>query len=61
MEDNILNLKLTQEPYDIAALHEGDEGTYFLEEMTDWLLYTPFGRISPNMIYLLDINMDEEK
>lgn len=50
-----LHLKLTQEPYYIANLHEGDEGEYSLEDLTDWIIYTEKGMISPGTAYLLDI------
>ena len=48
--------KLTQEPYNISNLHEGDEGEYRIEDVTDWLIYSREGRIGPDMAYLLDLD-----
>ena len=47
---------LTQEPYDISHLHEGDEGDYSLSDLTDWILYTEKSTITPDTVYLLEID-----
>lgn len=44
--------KLTQEPYYIRDLHEGFVGEFGPEDVTDWLIYTPERRISPDDVYL---------
>ena len=53
LKDGHLTAKLTQEPYYIANLHEGHVGTYEPGEITDWLIFTPEGRLSPDDVYLL--------
>lgn len=53
-EDKGFTAKLTQEPYYISALHEGDEGHYCDEEITDWIIFTPEYRISPDDVYLME-------
>lgn len=52
---NRFRAKLTQEPYYIKDLHEGFVGEYGPEDVTDWLIYTPEGRISPDDVYRLSI------
>lgn len=43
---------LTQEPYDVAGMHEGDEGVFTIEDVTDWIIYTPAFSVSPGTAYL---------
>ncbi|MCH5270227.1 MAG: DUF4026 domain-containing protein [Lachnospiraceae bacterium] len=45
--------ELTQEPYDVPDMHEGDIGTYTVNDITDWIVYTPNGQITPETAYLL--------
>lgn len=52
---NRFQAKLTQEPYYIKDLHKGHVGEYGPEDVTDWLIYTPGGRISPDDVYRLSI------
>ena len=47
--------KLTQEPYYIKDMLEGFVGEYGPEDVTDWLIYTPEGRISPDDVYRLSV------
>ncbi|QIB70581.1 DUF4026 domain-containing protein [Aminipila butyrica] len=49
-----MTAKLTQEPYYIADLHKGDTGQYPWELITDWAIYTPERRITPDDVYLLE-------
>ena len=46
---------LTQEPYMVSGMHEGDMGTYPYEDITDWIIFTEEDRISPDDIYLLEL------
>lgn len=55
IKENVLTAKLTQEPYYIASLHEGYTGDYGLDEITDWMIYTPERRITPDDVYLMEI------
>lgn len=45
--------RLTQEPYYIEGLHEGDVNRYRYQQITDWLIFTPEARISPDDVYLM--------
>lgn len=47
--------KLTQEPYHIPNLHEGDEGIYRVVDVSDWIIYTNNGQVTPETVYLLDL------
>lgn len=52
-EEEKFKAVLLQEPYYIAAMHQGDEGYYSLEDVTDWSVSTKDFRITPNTAYLL--------
>lgn len=52
---NRFRAKLTQEPYYIKDMHAGFVGEYGPEDVTDWLIYTPNGRISPDDVYRLSV------
>ena len=52
--EDTFTAKLTQEPYMVSGMHEGDMGTYPYEDITDWLIFTEENRISPDDIYLLE-------
>lgn len=49
-----MKAKLTQAPYMIKGLREGDVLELDVEEMTDWLVYTPEFSINPDNIYLME-------
>ena len=55
LQDGQITAKLTQEPYYIAGLHEGHVGTYSPEDVTDWLIFTPERRLTPDDVYLLTL------
>ena len=44
---------LTQEPYRVSSIKEGDEGEYTINDVTDWIIYTDEMSIDPNIAYLL--------
>ena len=46
--------KLLQEPYNVENMHEGDENWYTVEEVTDWVIYTPNFTVTPGKAYLLE-------
>ncbi|MBR2401220.1 MAG: DUF4026 domain-containing protein [Lachnospiraceae bacterium] len=52
--ENTFTAQLTQEPYMVSGMHEGDIGTYPYEDITDWLVFTDKNRISPDDIYLFE-------
>lgn len=51
-EDTFL-AELTQEPYYIKGLHEGALMTFPYNQITDWIIFTPAGRVTPDDVYLL--------
>ena len=55
MEGDSFKARLTQEPYNIPNLHEGDEGIYSIDYVSDWRIHTENGVISPETVYLLDL------
>ena len=55
MEEDGFKARLTQEPYNIPNLHEGDEGIYSIDYVSDWMIHTENGVISPETVYLLDL------
>lgn len=46
--------KLTQEPYNIPNIHEGDEAWFTVEDVTDWIVYTPKMAINPENVYIIE-------
>ena len=46
--------ELTQEPYYVSGMKQGDTGTYPFSDITDWLIFTKENRVSPDDAYLLD-------
>ncbi len=52
-EGDKFRARLTQEPYAVASMHEGDEGVYSVEDVTDWLIYTSEWTVTPGTAYLL--------
>lgn len=55
IQEGRITAKLTQEPYYIKGLHEGYVGAYSPEEITDWLIFTPERRITPDDVYILSL------
>lgn len=51
--------KLLQEPYDVSDMHTGDEAWYKVENVTDWIIYTPDFAITPSNAFLLDEENEE--
>ena len=51
---NKMKAKLTQEPYMIKNLKVHDILELDVEQMTDWLIYTPEFSVNPDEIYLLE-------
>ena len=52
-EDGIVAL-LTQEPYYVSGIKEGDIGSYPFSDITDWIIFTKKCRITPDDVYLLE-------
>lgn len=47
--------KLTQEPYNVPNMHEGDEAWFTVEDVTDWIVYTPKMAITPENVYIMEL------
>lgn len=45
--------KLTQEPYNVPTMHTGDIGEYTVNDVTDWIIYTPKFTVKPGTCYLI--------
>lgn len=45
--------ELTQEPYYVKDLYEGAVMTFPYGQITDWIIFTPEGRVTPDDVYLL--------
>ncbi len=52
-EGDKFKAKLIQEPYRVPNIHEGDEGWYTVNDVTDWTIYTPEFSVIPGTAYLL--------
>lgn len=55
-EGDKFKAKLTQEPYDIKDIHEGDEKWFTVKDVTDWIIYTPDFVVNPGNAYILRHN-----
>ncbi len=53
IEGDKFKAKLTQEPYKVENMHEGDIGWYTVLDVTDWVIYTPEFSVTPGTAYLL--------
>ena len=51
-EDGIVG-ELTQEPYYVSGIREGDIGIYPFSDITDWIILTKECKITPDEVYLL--------
>lgn len=54
LNEDQFKAKLLQEPYDVKDIHEGDERTFTVNDITNWLIYTPSFTIQPESVYLLE-------
>ncbi len=45
--------KLTQEPYNVKSMHQGDETWFTVKDVTDWIIYTPNFPVNPGSAYML--------
>ena len=52
-EDSVV-AQLTQEPYYVSGIKEGDIREFPFSDITDWLIFTKECRISPDDAYLLE-------
>ena len=46
---------LTQEPYAVPEMKAGDREVFTLNSLTDWIIYTPNGAVTPDQVYLLEL------
>jgi len=52
-EGDKFKAKLLQEPYQVKGIHEGDENWYTVQDVTDWVIYTPHFAVNPGNVYVL--------
>jgi len=45
---------LTQEPYDVSDIHEGEERWFSKDDVADWIIYTKEFSVTPSKAYLLE-------
>jgi len=45
-----IDATLVNEPFDIAAMHQGQRGRHPFDRLTDWQIMTPAGSISPQSL-----------
>lgn len=50
-----ITAELTQDPYYVKGIKTGYIGTYSYDYVTDWIAYTPEGRLTPDDVYILDV------
>ncbi len=55
IQNGHITARLTQEPYYIEGIHEGHTGTYAPDDVTDWLIFTPERRLTPDDVYILTL------
>ncbi len=49
-----ITAELTQDPYYIKGMKTGDIGTYAYDKVTDWIVFTPQGRLTPDDVYMME-------
>ena len=54
VKDDKFKAKLTQEPYNVENMHEGDIGWYTIKDVTDWMIFEKDITITPNNTYIID-------
>ena len=54
-QDGKFTAKLAQEPYYVSGMHQDDIGTYTYDDLTDWIIFTPERRITPDDVYIMDL------
>ncbi len=55
VDEDSFTAELTQEPYMVSGMHTGSVGTYSYDEITDWIIFTKNGRITPDEVYLIEM------
>lgn len=53
IKDGCVVAELTQDPYYVSGMKKGDTGTYLFEDITDWMIFTQKGTITPDDVYKL--------
>ncbi len=54
LSDDMVVAELTQEPYYVSGIKEGDIAAYPFSSITDWIIFTPECRITPDDVYMLN-------
>ena len=45
--------ELTQDPFYVDYIKKGDKGKYSVNDITDWIIYTPEYNVRPETAYLM--------
>lgn len=53
LNEDTFTAELTQEPYYVKDLHEKAVMTFPYSQITDWIILTPEGKVTPDDVYLL--------
>lgn len=59
LDDETLEATLMNQPFDIKSMNQGDRDIRPLSRITDWLIGTPFGSISPRDFSLMRMVRDK--
>jgi uncharacterized protein YegJ (DUF2314 family) len=51
MRQDTIDATLANQPYEIARMNEGDRGDHPVEQLTDWMVLTPYGPINPHAFH----------
>ena len=54
VKDDCIVATLTQDPYYVSDIKTGDTRSFPVSDITDWLIFTPKCRITPDDAYLLE-------
>ncbi|MBQ4284234.1 MAG: DUF4026 domain-containing protein [Lachnospira sp.] len=54
VKDGMITAELTQDPYYVKGIKTGDVGVYSFDTVTDWIVFTPQGRLTPDDVYIVE-------
>lgn len=54
VNNGTITAELTQDPYYVKGMKTGDIGTYTYDYVTDWIAFTPQGRLTPDDVYIME-------
>lgn len=54
LDDREIEATLLNEPHHVAAFHRGDRGAHPVDRLTEWTVFSPHGRHSPDSLVYLE-------